>query len=90
MRGSAPANWPGSFFIPPCIASPAKRRNASGTASRRRRLPPRPLLDYHSHPERAQARREVITLYAQGWSKRSISQFLQVSRPTINRVDYAL
>ena len=52
------------------------------------RLPPaappaRPLLDYHSHPERAQARREVITLYAQGWSKRSISQFLQVSRPTI-------
>src|SRR6266481_9148133 len=53
------------------------------------RLPPaappaRPLLDYHSHPERAQARREVITLYAQGWSKRSISQFLQVSRPTIN------
>jgi hypothetical protein len=46
--------------------------------------PPRPLLDYHSHPERAQARREVITLYAQGWSKRSISQWLQVSRPTIN------
>jgi hypothetical protein len=46
--------------------------------------PPRPLLDYHSHPERAQARLEVITLYAQGWSKRSISQFLQVSRPTIN------
>jgi hypothetical protein len=24
--------------------------------------PPRPLLDYHSHPERAQARREVSTL----------------------------
>src|SRR5712691_12864829 len=52
------------------------------------RLPPaaplsRPLLDYHSQPERAQARLEVITLYAQGWSKRSISQCLQVSRPTI-------
>src|SRR5258705_9551336 len=46
--------------------------------------PPRPLLDYHSHPARAHARLEVITLYAQGWSKRSISQFLQVSRPTIN------
>jgi len=47
--------------------------------------PPRPpRLDYHSHPERAPARMEVITLYAQGWSKRSISQFLQVSRPTIN------
>ncbi len=53
------------------------------------RLPPaappaRPLFDYHSHPERAHARLEVITLYAQGWSKRSISQFLRVSRPTIN------
>lgn len=45
--------------------------------------PSRPLLDYHSHPEPAPARLEVITLYAQGWSKRSISQFLQVSRPTI-------
>ena len=53
-------------------------------------LPPRPLLDYHSHPERAPARLEVITLYAQGWSKRSISQFLQVSRPTINTVACAL
>jgi Homeodomain-like domain len=46
--------------------------------------PPRPLLDYHSHSERIQGRLEVITLYAQGWSKRSISQCLQVSRPTIN------
>jgi hypothetical protein len=54
------------------------------------RLPPaapptRPLLDYHSYPERAQARQEVITLYAQGWSKRSIGQCLHVSRPTITR-----
>jgi transposase len=54
------------------------------------RLPPvappsRPLLDYHSHPERGEARQEVITLYAQGWSKRSISGFLQVSRPTVDR-----
>jgi len=63
----------------------------TGQTARRlwERLPPaappaRPLLDYHSHPERAQARLEVITLYAQGWSKRSISQLLQVSRPTIN------
>ena len=46
-----------------------------------RPLPPRPLLDYHSHLEPAPARLEVITLYAQGGSKRSISQFLQVSRP---------
>jgi transposase InsO family protein len=45
--------------------------------------PPRPLFDYHSYPERPQARLEVITLYAQGWSKRSISQYLHVSRPTI-------
>jgi transposase InsO family protein len=41
------------------------------------------LLDYHTYPTRAEARREVITLYAQGWSKRSISRFLHVSRPTI-------
>src|SRR5204863_5812346 len=46
--------------------------------------PPRPLLAYHSHAEPAPARMEGIALYAQGWSKRSISQFLQVSRPTIN------
>ena len=43
-----------------------------------------PLLDYHSYPERAQARLEVIQLYCQGWRKTSISRFLQVSRPTIN------
>ncbi len=43
-----------------------------------------PLLDYHSYGERAQARLEVIERYFQGWSKRSISQFLHVSRPTIN------
>jgi len=42
-----------------------------------------PLLDYHSYPPRASARREVITLYAQGWTKRSIRRFLHVSRPTI-------
>jgi transposase len=45
--------------------------------------PPRPLFDYHSYPERPQARLEGITLYAQGWTKRSISQFLRVSRPTV-------
>lgn len=43
-----------------------------------------PLLDYHSYPERAQARFEVIQLFFQGWSKTSISRFLHVSRPTIN------
>jgi len=43
-----------------------------------------PLLDYHSYPERVQARFEVMQLYFQGWSKTSISRFLHVSRPTIN------
>jgi transposase/transposase InsO family protein len=43
-----------------------------------------PLLDYHSYPERSQARWQVIQLYYQGWSKRSISRFLHVSRPTIS------
>jgi hypothetical protein len=42
-----------------------------------------PLLDYHSYPERAQARQQVIELSCHGWSKRSISRFLHVSRPTI-------
>ena len=47
--------------------------------------PPRqlPLLDYHSHPERSQARREVIALHFHGWSKRRISAVLHVSRPPI-------
>jgi Winged helix-turn helix/Integrase core domain len=43
-----------------------------------------PLWTYHTQPERAQARLQVITLYAQGWEKRSISRFLPVSRPTID------
>jgi transposase InsO family protein len=46
---------------------------------------PLPLLDYHSYPERSQARQQVIALYFQGWNKRSISRFLRVSRPTINQ-----
>jgi transposase InsO family protein len=44
-----------------------------------------PLLDYHSYPERSQARLKVIELYFQGWNKLSISRFLRVSRPTINQ-----
>jgi transposase InsO family protein len=43
-----------------------------------------PLLDYHSFPDRPQARLQVIQLYFQGWNKLSISRFLHVSRPTIN------
>jgi hypothetical protein len=42
-----------------------------------------PLGTYHSQADRSQARLQVITLYAQGWSKRSIRGFLQVSRPTV-------
>jgi hypothetical protein len=43
-----------------------------------------PLLDYHSYAEPSQARLAVIELYFEGWRKRSISEFLHVSRPTIN------
>jgi transposase InsO family protein/transposase len=43
-----------------------------------------PLLDYYSYPERAQARKQVIALYFQGWNKVSIRRYLRVSRPTIN------
>jgi transposase InsO family protein len=43
-----------------------------------------PLWNYHTQPDRYQARLHVIKLYAQGWEKRSISRFLQVSRPTID------
>jgi Homeodomain-like domain len=44
-----------------------------------------PLGAYHSYPERATARREVLKLYAQGWNKLSISRVLHVSRPTVDR-----
>jgi transposase len=43
-----------------------------------------PLLDYHSYADPAHARLAVIALYVEGWHKRSISEFLHVSRPTIN------
>ena len=42
------------------------------------------LLDYHSYAERAEARKQVIELYFQGWNKLSISRFMRVSRPTID------
>jgi hypothetical protein len=43
------------------------------------------LWDYHRHPDRYQARLQVIKLYYQGWAKVSISQFLRLSRPTVDR-----
>lgn len=42
------------------------------------------LWDYHTHPDRYQARLEVIKLYDRGWDKVSIHRFLRVSRPTVN------
>jgi hypothetical protein len=42
-----------------------------------------PLEDYHTQPDRSQARLQVLKRYAQGWDKISISRFLHVSRPTI-------
>ena len=42
------------------------------------------LWDYHGHPDRYQARLEVVKLYYQGWEKLSISRFLRVSRPTVD------
>jgi transposase-like protein len=42
------------------------------------------LWDYHGHPDRYQARLQVIKLYDHGWEKLSISRFLRVSRPTVN------
>jgi hypothetical protein len=41
------------------------------------------LWDYHTHPDRSQARWQAIQLYYQGWHKVSISRFLHVSRPTV-------
>jgi transposase InsO family protein len=42
------------------------------------------LWDYHTHPNRYQARLEVIKLYYRGWDKVSIHRFLRVSRPTVD------
>jgi Homeodomain-like domain/Integrase core domain len=42
------------------------------------------LWDFHTHPDRYQARLQVIKLYYQGWEKISIHRFLHVSRPTVD------
>ena len=42
------------------------------------------LWDYHTHPDRYQARLQVVKLYYQGWEKVSISRLLKVSRPTVD------
>jgi len=43
-----------------------------------------PCGTYHRHPDRYQARLQVVKLYSQGWNKRSISHCMQVSRPTVD------
>ena len=40
---------------------------------------------YQHYPDRLAARLHVIKLFYQGWNKSSISRFLHVSRPTIDR-----
>jgi Homeodomain-like domain len=42
------------------------------------------LWGYHTHPDRYQARLQVVKLYDQGWEKVSISRVLHVSRPTVD------
>jgi transposase InsO family protein len=42
------------------------------------------LWDYHAQPDRHQARMQVIQLYYHGWNKGSISQYMHVSRPTVD------
>ncbi len=44
-----------------------------------------PFGAYHRHADRYHARLQVINLYYQGWGKLSISRFLRVSRPTVDR-----
>jgi transposase len=39
---------------------------------------------YHRHADRYQARLQVVKLSYQGWTKSSISHFMQVSRPTVD------
>jgi len=43
-----------------------------------------PFGAYHRHADRYQARLQVVKLSYQGWHKRSISHFMQVSRPTVD------
>ena len=76
------ANWRGSSCqLPPPPSQYCQKALAAVPRARQRALPFETITAYPT----AEARREVMTLYAQGWSKRSISRFLQVSRPTITR-----
>jgi transposase len=46
--------------------------------------PPTPGA-YRAHADQASARLQIVRLYDQGWDKVSLSRFLQVSRPTVDR-----
>ena len=41
--------------------------------------------DSHARADRVQARLQIVRLYYQGWDKVSLSRFLRVSRPTVDR-----
>jgi hypothetical protein len=38
-----------------------------------------------AHTDRADARLQIVRLYDQGWEKVSLSRFMQISRPTVDR-----
>ena len=41
--------------------------------------------DYRAHSDRSPTRLQMVRLYYQGWDKVSISRFLGISRPTVDR-----
>ena len=41
--------------------------------------------DYRAHADRAHARLQIVRLYYQGWDKVSLSRFLGISPPTVDR-----
>jgi Winged helix-turn helix len=46
---------------------------------------PPPRGDYRAHADHTHTRWQIIRLYDQGWDKVSLSRFLRVSRPTVDR-----
>jgi hypothetical protein len=42
------------------------------------------LWDYHAQPDRHRARMQVIQRYDHGWNTGSMSQYMHVSRPTVD------
>jgi hypothetical protein len=46
---------------------------------------PPPRGDYRAHADHTHTRLQIIRLYYQGWDKVSLSRFMRVSRPTVDR-----